>query len=73
MATQQDTRPKAAVSQPPSPVNAIYVEPSAEEILKPGTKIGDLFRRNMTQPYVLQRLAQRTWILTRKRAERRSI
>ena len=38
-----------------------YVEPSAEHILKPGTKIGSLLQRNMTQPYVLQRLAQRTW------------
>jgi hypothetical protein len=45
----------------PSPVGATYVEPSAETILKPGTKIGDLFRRNMTQPYVLQRLSQRAY------------
>ena len=45
----------------PSPVGATYVEPSAETILKPGTKIGNLFRRNMTQPYVLQRLSQRAW------------
>lgn len=45
----------------PSPVGATYVEPSAETILKPGTKIGNLFRRNMTQPYVLQRLSQRAY------------
>jgi glyoxylase-like metal-dependent hydrolase (beta-lactamase superfamily II) len=45
----------------PSSVGATYVEPSAETILKPGTKIGDLFRRNMTQPYVLQRLSRRAW------------
>jgi len=31
----------------PSPVGATYVEPSAKTILKPGTKIGDLFRRNL--------------------------
>jgi hypothetical protein len=43
----------------PSTVGATYVEPSAETILQPGTKIGDLFRRNMTHPYVLQRLSQR--------------
>jgi glyoxylase-like metal-dependent hydrolase (beta-lactamase superfamily II) len=61
MVTQQGTHAKSGAPQPPSPVNATYVEPSAEEILKPGTKIGDLYRRNMTQPYVLQRLAQRTW------------
>jgi glyoxylase-like metal-dependent hydrolase (beta-lactamase superfamily II) len=45
----------------PSTVGATYVEPSAETILQPGTKIGDLFRRNMTQPYVLQRLSERAW------------
>jgi len=48
-------------SRATSTVNARYVEPSAQEILEPGTKIGDLFRRNMTQPYVLQRLAPSTW------------
>lgn len=48
-------------SIPQSPTNATYVEPSAEVILKPGLKIGDLLRRNMTQPYVLQRLIKRTW------------
>jgi hypothetical protein len=45
----------------PSTVGATYVEPSAEKVLKPGNKIGDLFRRNMNQPYVLQRLSERTW------------
>src|SRR5688572_2455724 len=45
----------------PSPVGATYVPPSAETILKLGTKIGDLFRRNMTGPYVLQRLSERAW------------
>lgn len=48
-------------STPQSPTNATYVEPSAEVILRPGLKIGDLLRRNMTQPYVLQRLTKRTW------------
>ena len=46
---------------PQSPTNATYVEPSAETILEPGLKLGDLLRRNMTQPYVLQRLAERVW------------
>jgi len=45
----------------PSPTGARYVEPSAETILQPGVKIGDLYERNMSQPYVLQRLAERTW------------
>ena len=48
-------------SQHPSTVGAKYVEPSAERVLEPGTKIGDLFRRNMTEPYVLQRLSERVW------------
>jgi len=46
---------------PVSPTNATYVEPSSETVLKPGLKLGDLLRRNMTQPYVLQRLTQRAW------------
>jgi hypothetical protein len=45
----------------PSTVGATYVEPSATEVLQPGHKIGDLLRRNMTQPYVLQRLSERAW------------
>ena len=45
----------------PSTVGATYVEPSSENVLEPGTKIGDLFRRNMTEPYVLQRLSQTAW------------
>jgi metallo-beta-lactamase superfamily protein len=45
----------------PSPIGATYVAPSADVILQPGAKIGDLYARNMTQPYVLQRLAERTW------------
>lgn len=46
---------------PVSPTNATYVEPSAETLLEPGVKLGDLLRRNMTQPYVLQRLTQRAY------------
>lgn len=45
----------------PSTVGATYVEPSATDVLQPGLKIGDLLHRNMTQPYVLQRLAERAW------------
>ena len=55
------TESSDGASSAPSPTGATYVEPSAETILKPGTKIGDLFRRNMTQPYVLQRLSERAW------------
>jgi glyoxylase-like metal-dependent hydrolase (beta-lactamase superfamily II) len=48
-------------AQPPSPVNARYIEPSTDQILEPGRKIGELFKRNMTQPYVLQRLSPKAW------------
>src|SRR6185503_12305938 len=34
---------------------------SSETILEPGLKLGDLLHRNMTQPYVLQRLRKRVW------------
>ena len=46
---------------PQSPTNATYVEPSSETILEPGLKLGDLLHRNMTQPYVLQRLRKHVW------------
>ncbi len=52
---------ESPAGSPPSPVAATYVEPSAESILQPGTKLDNLFRRNMTQPYVLQRLSERAW------------
>jgi glyoxylase-like metal-dependent hydrolase (beta-lactamase superfamily II) len=45
----------------PSTVGATYVEPSATVALEPGQKIGQLFERNMKQPYVLQRLTRRTY------------
>lgn len=50
-----------ANSAVPSTVGATYVEPSAAEVLEPGLKLGDLYQRNMTQPYVLQRLAERVY------------
>ncbi len=48
-------------TQSPSTVGATYVEPSATDVLEPGNKLGDLLRRNLTQPYVLQRLSERAW------------
>ena len=47
--------------QTPSTVGATYVEPSATDVLEPGRKIGNLLHRNVTQPFVLQRLAERAW------------
>lgn len=51
----------SATSSVPSTIGATYVKPSAGEVLQPGLKIGDLFQRNMSQPYVLQRLSERVW------------
>jgi glyoxylase-like metal-dependent hydrolase (beta-lactamase superfamily II) len=45
----------------PSTVNATYVEPSTATPLAPGTKISDLYQRNMSNPYVLQRLTEKTY------------
>lgn len=45
----------------PSTINATYVEPWSETVLTPGTKIGDLYQRNMANPYVLQRLTEKVW------------
>ncbi|MBX3093824.1 MAG: hypothetical protein KF680_04680, partial [Cryobacterium sp.] len=44
-----------------STIGATYVEPSADTILPIGSKIDDLYRRNMSNPYVLQRLSERAW------------
>jgi glyoxylase-like metal-dependent hydrolase (beta-lactamase superfamily II) len=47
--------------EPPSTVNATYVEPSATELLAPGAKLAHLFALNATRPYYLQRLTERTY------------
>jgi glyoxylase-like metal-dependent hydrolase (beta-lactamase superfamily II) len=49
----------------PSTVGARYVEPSAKTPLKAGEKIESLFTRNMKQPYVLQRLTDRSYFFQR--------
>ena len=49
----------------PSTVEARYVEPSAKTPIKPGEKIDSLFTRNMKQPYVLQRLTDRSYYFQR--------
>jgi len=59
----------AAVAQMPPEaqhtVQAQFVEPSAKTPLKPGQKIENLFQRNLKQPYVLQRLTDRTYYFQR--------
>ncbi|HFI3536018.1 TPA: MBL fold metallo-hydrolase [Escherichia coli] len=48
-----------------STVNASYVEPSAEKIISPSDKLNNLFERNMSQPYILQRIGERTYYVQR--------
>lgn len=54
-----------SVREAPSTTGARYVEPSAQTTIMPGDKLGDLFTRNMSQPYVLQRLTQRSYYIQR--------
>ena len=46
-----------------STVNASYVEPSAEKIIS--DKLNNLFERNMSQPYILQKIGERTYYVQR--------
>ncbi|GAB5487517.1 MAG: MBL fold metallo-hydrolase [Parasphingorhabdus sp.] len=54
-----------SVSEAPSTVNAVYVQASADRMLKPGEKIGSLFNENMKNDYILQRLTDRTYWVQR--------
>ncbi|HDQ5038673.1 TPA: MBL fold metallo-hydrolase [Escherichia coli] len=48
-----------------STVNASYVELSAEKIISPSDKLNNLFERNMSQPYILQKIGERTYYVQR--------
>lgn len=48
-----------------STVNASYVESSAEKIISPSDKLNNLFERNMSQPYILQKIGERTYYVQR--------
>lgn len=48
-----------------STVNASYVEPSAEKIISPSDKLNNLSERNMSQPYILQKIGERTYYVQR--------
>lgn len=48
-----------------STVNASYVEPSAEKMISPSDKLNNLFERNMSQPYILQKIGERTYYVQR--------
>ncbi len=49
----------------PSTISTLYVEPSTIKPLNPGEKIDTLFTRNMEQPYILQRLTDRSYYFQR--------
>ncbi|WP_425074620.1 hypothetical protein [Sagittula sp. S175] len=53
--------PLTAQAEVPSTVNAPYVAESAETALEPGQKVENLFSKNMTQDYVLQKLNDRVY------------
>ena len=55
-----------ALSEAPSTVNADYVAVSSTTPLKPKQKIANLFQLNQTQPYILQRLTDRTYFFERQ-------
>lgn len=48
-----------------STVNASYVESSAEKIISPSDKLNNLFERNMSQSYILQKIGERTYYVQR--------
>ncbi len=54
-----------AVQEAPSTTGAKYVAPSTMVAIKPVEKIDNLFTRNLKQPYVLQRLTDRSYYFQR--------
>jgi glyoxylase-like metal-dependent hydrolase (beta-lactamase superfamily II) len=56
-----DTQSAIRLDEPPSTVNATYVDPSVTEPLPPGAKLAHLFALNATRPYYLQRLTAHTY------------
>ncbi len=49
-------------SPPPAPS---YVEPSATDPIKPGQRVAHLFPRSVMEEYVLQRVTERVWWVSR--------
>ncbi len=52
---------QGAVAEAPSTVDATYQTPSITTALPVGDKIEDLFTLNMTTPYIVQKLTERTY------------
>ncbi|WP_135505809.1 MBL fold metallo-hydrolase [Roseovarius aestuariivivens] len=54
------------VEEAPSTVNATYVSESATRALAPGEKIENLYIKNATQDYILQRMTDRVYFFQRQ-------
>jgi glyoxylase-like metal-dependent hydrolase (beta-lactamase superfamily II) len=52
--------------EPVSTTGAEYVEPSATELIKPGQRVSHLFPRAVVEEFVLQRVTERVWWVTRQ-------
>jgi glyoxylase-like metal-dependent hydrolase (beta-lactamase superfamily II) len=52
-------------AEPASTTGASYVEPSATDLIKPGQRVAHLFPRSVMEEYVLQRVTQRVWWVSR--------
>ncbi len=57
---------KPVILEAPSTVGAHYIEPSVTRTLHTGERIDQLFTRNTTQDYILQRLTSRTYWFQRQ-------
>ncbi len=55
-----------ALKEPPSPVNATYIEPSYTKPLAVNEKISHLYQRNQSDGYILQLLNDRTYFFQRQ-------
>jgi glyoxylase-like metal-dependent hydrolase (beta-lactamase superfamily II) len=51
--------------EPVSTTGASYVEPSATDLIKPGQRVAHLFPRSVMEEYVLQRVTERVWWVSR--------
>jgi glyoxylase-like metal-dependent hydrolase (beta-lactamase superfamily II) len=51
--------------EPVSLTGASYVEPSASDLIKPGQRVAHLFPRAVMEEYVLQRVTERVWWVSR--------
>src|ERR1700722_94820 len=52
--------------EPVSTTGAEYVEPSATELIKPGQRVSHLFPRMIMEDFVLQRVTERVWWVSRQ-------